>query len=147
MFQKVEMNCCGAIEVFVITALWDVVLRFFAMGHVKLLGIEELDWVKALKPYFQEHTVLGAALIAGFAGILAYVPIYAFKHKSFKNIWVFTLWIAFVSAAVGFPMRYSGLFPKLTEHYYNALPTTTTMTSDAFSGVVVAATVKALGVF
>ena len=50
---------------FVITAAWDVLLRLFAEQKIKLFGIENISWVKALEKYFEEHTVLAAALIAG----------------------------------------------------------------------------------
>ena len=54
------------------------------------------------------------------------------------------LWVAFISAIVGIPMRYSGLFPHLDTYYYKPLPITTIF-SDALSGVIVGATMIILG--
>ena len=133
-------DCCGVILAFAVTALWDVVLRLFAEEKIRFLGIENISWVKTLKPYFAEHTLLAAALIAGFVGGIAYWLIYLFDHPSFKNRFIFSIYVFFVSALLGCPMRMSGLFPKLEKYYYNPLPVTTIF-SDGFSGLVVAATI------
>ena len=133
-------DCCGVILAFAVTAFWDVVLRLFAEEKIKLLGIENISWVKTLKPYFAEHTLLAAALIAGFVGGIAYWLIYSFDHPSFKNRFVFSIYVFLVSAALGWPMRVTGLFPKLEKYYYGPLPITTIF-SDGFSGVVVAMTI------
>ena len=133
-------DCCGVILAFAVTAFWDVVLRLFAEEKIKLLGIENISWVKTLKPYFAEHTLLAAALIAGFVGGIAYWLIYFFDHPSFKNRFVFSIYVFIVSALLGFPMRVSGLFPKLEKYYYKPLPVTTIF-SDGFSGIVVAGTI------
>ena len=55
---------------FIITALWDVCLRFMALNYEKLPKIinKTMPFIKDLKPYFQKHTLLAAALIAGFVG-------------------------------------------------------------------------------
>ena len=130
--------------VFVITALWDVVLRLFAEEKVRLFGIENISWVRALKPYFEKHTVLAAALLAGIAGVAASVLIDSWKHPSFKkNKVAYALWVAVASALVGIPMRYTNLFPHLVEHYYKPLPITTIF-SDALSGIVVMLTLAVL---
>lgn len=131
-------------EVFVITAIWDVVLRAFAERRVRFGGIEDWDWVVALRPYFAQHTVLGAALIAGFVGAVAFVVMMSFWPDVFdQGVWTRLAWVAIVSAAVGLPMRYSGLFPHLKAHYYDQLPVKTIFT-DALSGVIVAVSVGAL---
>lgn len=123
------------VKVFVITALWDVVLRMFAMKHVEFMGIENWNWVATLKPYFEHHTLLGAALIAGFAGAAAFTVIKSIDASKFSNM-QYVLWVCLVSAFIGVPMRYSGLFPKLKKYYYDPLPYVTVF-SDALSGVVV----------
>ena len=134
------MKCSYIIIAFVITALWDVVLRLFAEKKIKFLGIENLNWVVALQQYFKKHTVLSAALIAGFVGAIAYVIIEKTMPKFCrKNLILYLTWVLFISAIVGIPMRYSGLFPYLKKYYYDPLPITTIFT-DAFSGLVVALT-------
>ena len=54
--------------VFLITAAWDVALRFLAQGDVRAFGVERMRWVLNLRPYFEQHTLLSAALVAGFVG-------------------------------------------------------------------------------
>ena len=54
---------------FIITALWDVVLRVMSENYDKLPKyIQSYGFLKALQPYFKHHTLLSAALIAGFIG-------------------------------------------------------------------------------
>lgn len=131
------------VQVFAITALWDVVLRLFATGKLRWFGINNWNWVKTLQPYFAKHTVLGAALLAGFAGAVAFAVIKAWTPtptKSFVGgLVVSAIHVAIVSALVGIPMRYTNLFPYLKTYYYEKLPVTTAF-SDALSGVVVAVT-------
>lgn len=121
---------------FCVTAVWDVILRWFSEEKLKFMGIEKLSWVVALRPYFEHHTVLSAAAIAGVVGAGTSVLINKFTTKSTL---LYLLWVAFVSAVVGIPMRYSGMFPYLKLYYYDPLPITTIF-SDALSGVVVALT-------
>tara|TARA_B110000285_G_C14958478_1_gene530421 strand:- start:326 stop:799 length:474 start_codon:yes stop_codon:yes gene_type:complete len=125
---------------FCVTAVWDVILRWFSEGKLKFMGIEKLSWVVALRPYFEYHTVLSAAAIAGVVGAGTSVIINKFTPKivSESNMF-YLLWVAFVSAVVGIPMRYSGMFPYLKAYYYDPLPITTIF-SDALSGVIVALT-------
>ena len=126
------------ILIFIITALWDVVLRFMALGHIHLLGIENMKWVTVLKPYFEYHTLLGAALIAGFVGaftgaLLLSLPVP--QNEPWAAIWLFIL-----SGLVGIPMRLSGLFPVLEKHYYEPLGFTYSFITDGLSGIVVGGT-------
>lgn len=130
---------------FCVTAVWDIILRWFSEGKLKFMGIENLSWVVALRPYFEHHTVLSAAAIAGVVGAATSVIINKFTPKlvSDSNL-LYLLWVAFVSAVVGIPMRYSGMFPYLKQYYYDPLPITTIF-SDALSGVVVALTMMYIG--
>lgn len=125
---------------FCVTAVWDVILRWFSEQKLKFMGIEKLNWVVTLRPYFEYHTVLSAAAIAGVVGAVTSVIINKTTPKSFtdSNL-LYLLWVAFISALVGIPMRYSGLFPILKKYYYDPLPITTIF-SDALSGLVVALT-------
>ena len=120
--------------------MWDAVLRKFALGDWKFAGIESWRWVSVLKPYFESHTPLAAALIAGFVGAVAYALIESFAHRVGGGLLGYAMWVLFVSAAVGIPMRLSGLFPRLEVHYYKPLGFAYSTCTDAFSGAVVCAT-------
>ncbi len=137
-----QPNCKTLIYVFFITAAWDVVLRMLSLHRIAFMGVENMAWVKNLRPYFEHHTVLSAALIAGFVGAVT-LPIITTTNP-FRRQFPSLLWVALISALVGLPMRYSGLFPYLTMYYYEPVPTWYSMLSDANSGVVVALTYHAL---
>jgi hypothetical protein len=134
------------IVAYAVTAVWDVVLRGFSTGHLGGFGIERWRWVAALSGYFDAHTLLGAAAIAGGVGAVTYAVIattfsekWAYYLYAPKEL-VYTAYVACVSAAMGFPMRLSGLFPLLEEHYYRPLGSWA-IASDAFSGIVVMASI------
>lgn len=139
------------IVVYVVTAAWDVVLRGFSTGHLGGFGIERWRWVRSLSGYFHAHTMLGAAGIAGGIGAVTYAVI----ATTFSEKWalpyvpkemVYAAYVTCVSAAMGFPMRLSGLFPLLEEHYYRPLGSLA-VASDAFSGIVVMATISLINLF
>ena len=138
MFHEKEYKLM--VLTFIVTAVWDVILRWFSERKLAFIGIEDLNWVVALRPYFEYHTVLSAAMIAGFVGAVTSI-ILARTTPAYMNdsIVLYLLWVAFISAIVGIPMRYSGLFPVLKKYYYDRFPITTIF-SDALSGVVVALT-------
>ncbi len=126
--------------VFIITGLWDIVLRMMSEGKISFLGIEKMKWVKTLKNYFEKHTVLSAALLAGFVGALCYI-LYIYTIDTFKlklNNYYSLILTLFLSGIIGIPMRYSGLFPVLNEHYYKPLGFTYSFITDSLSGVIVA---------
>lgn len=129
------------IIVFIITALWDVILRMVSEGKIYLFGIEKMKWITVLEDYFEEHTVLGAALIAGFVGAITHVLIIlALDAFKLSGITLYsTMVLLFVSGIVGIPMRYSKLFPHLKVYYYDRLGFPYSFASDAFSGIVVGA--------
>lgn len=129
------------ILVFLITGLWDMILRAMALGNFSFLGIEKMKWVTTLKPYFEHHTLLGAALIAAFVGAFTYPLIqYAFDKFNITNAIIQLIVVFLISGLVGIPMRYSGLFPILDEHYYKPLGFTYSFITDGMSGVVVTIT-------
>ena len=115
------------IYVFIITALFD-----FAMNILPPpLG------AKLLKTYFKQHTILAAALIAGFVGAITLIPIQIltqYKYPTLYNCFI----ICIVSAFIGFPMEYSNIFPHLTHYYYNILPRYQSFLADGLSGFMVA---------
>jgi len=127
---------------FCVTGIWDVILRLMAEGKISFLGIENMKWVTVLRDYFKKHTVLAAALVAAFVGaityaLMQYINVYFdLKLKTYETLILLFL----VSGLVGFPMRYSGLFPVLNEHYYKPLGVPYSFMTDAMSGVVVGAT-------
>ena len=107
---------------FVITALWDVVLRFMALNFNKLPSIIKnlMPFIGDLEPYFKIHTLLAAALIAGFVGattqpIILYIMKLPQKipnnTSDILNIVKFMLVSFVISALYGFIMKWSGLFP------------------------------------
>lgn len=142
------MRYHAIVYVFVITALWDVVLRFLAEGKFTALGVEKMKWVVVLKEYFEAHTLLAAALIAGFVGAFTLVAvdytvpraINAYHYSSIDVQLYYVAFVALVSGLIGFPMKYSGLFPELKKYYYDRLGTVYSFMSDAFSGIVVTVT-------
>ena len=62
------MDCWLIILTFIVTGIWDIVLRFMSLNYNKLPKYFQIDFVKNLIPYFKHHTLLAAALIAGFVG-------------------------------------------------------------------------------
>lgn len=126
------------IAVFVITSLWDVVLRWVATGYLPLAGLEEMKWIVVLKDYFERHTVLGAALIAGFVGAVTEICLHHTVNRWFPpQSALFVAGVILVSGLIGLPMRYSGLFPHLEQYYYKPLGFWYSFATDAFSGFVV----------
>ena len=135
------MNSNKIIAIYVITALWDVVLRFMATGNLKVAGVEKMKWVVVLKEYFERHTLLSAALVAGFVGAVTELTLQYTVNSWFPSHSIgFVLGVVMVSGLIGLPMRYSKLFPHLDEFYYERLGFTYSFGTDAFSGFVVMVT-------
>ena len=103
-------TAAGVVLAFVVTAIWT--WWYFAEGKIEMLGIQNWTWVVALKPYFEKHTLLAAAGIAGMVGAFTYVIIETLAPARL-SLPRYLLFIAFISAMVGIPMRISGLFPHL----------------------------------
>lgn len=132
---------------FVITALWDVSLRYMALNFDKVHGIikNTMPFIGDLEPYFKTHTLLAAALIAGFVGattqpiILAITPF----PKNIMNISYLLKFLVvsfIISALYGFIMKWSGLFPHLQKYYYDKLGVVKSMYHDGISGIIVQVT-------
>jgi hypothetical protein len=133
------------ILVFFITAVWDIVLRFMAEGKIKFFGVEDMKWVVVLKEYFQEYSVLAAALLAGFVGAFTYYNlVYILEYLKPASLIQVGIITFLVSGLVGIPMRTSGSFPVLKEYYYDRLGFNYSFITDAMSGVVVAITLITL---
>ena len=130
------------IIIFLITAVWDVILRLFSEGKIKFFGIENMKWITVLQGYFEEHTVLSAALIAGFVGAIThYIIIKSTDLLKLSGFNIYTILLTiFISGIIGIPMRYSGLFPHLKQHYYDNLGFWYSFATDVFSGIVIGST-------
>ena len=139
------------IYTFIITALYDVVLRFMSLNFEKLPEFfKQYSFIKYLTPYFKKHTLLGAALIAGFVGfgaqfiILKLHPFPNMKKLNLQEIAVFMMLTFVISALYGLPMKASKLFPHLDNTYYKNLGTVSGMYHDGVSGLIVQITLIAL---
>lgn len=141
-------NYKALILVFFITGIWDVILRKMSEGYIKFFGIENMKWVRVLQEYFKEHTLLSAGLLAAFVGAIAYaLIIYTLKTFDLSGNFQGILITSAVSGLLGIPMRYSGLFPVLKEHYYDKLGFWYSFGTDTFSGIVVAVTLYLIEYF
>ena len=137
---------------FVVTALWDVVLRYMSEHHSYLPKViqQRLPFIKYLVPYFKAHTVLAAALIAGFIGattqmIIVQIIAYPGAPSSILTTQAFLVVSFVVSALYGFLMKFSGLFPILVKTYYKNLENSSlgvvrSMYHDGVSGLIVQCT-------
>ena len=130
---------------FVVTALWDVALRFMSLNYDKLPKYFQMDFVENLIPYFKHHTLLAAALIAGFVGATTQpiiLSLMSFPKNSFDIVYVLKFMIItfIISALYGFVMKGSKLFPHLEKHYYDKLGVARSMYTDGVSGLIVQAT-------
>ncbi len=143
------MNCWLIILTFIVTGLWDVVLRFMSLNYNKLPKYFQMDFVKDLIPYFKHHTLLAAALIAGFVGATTQViilSIMSFPKSIFNFVYIFKFMILtfIISALYGFIMKGSKLFPYLERYYYEPLGVLRSMYTDGFSGLIVQTTLLIL---
>jgi len=143
------MNCWLIILTFIVTGLWDVVLRFMSLNYNKLPKYFQMDFVENLIPYFKHHTLLAAALIAGFVGATTQViilSIMSFPKSIFNFVYIFKFMILtfIISALYGFIMKGSKLFPYLERYYYEPLGVLRSMYTDGFSGLIVQTTLLIL---
>ena len=137
------------IQTFIITALWDVVLRIMSENYNMLPKFLQMDFVRYLIPYFKQHTVLSAAVIAGVVGsITQYIimKVVPFPNNIMDiNTIIKFLFVSFiVSGLFGFPMKLSKLFPHLERTYYDKLGPTNGIIHDGVSGIIVQMTLLGL---
>jgi len=134
------MNNCNVIIItFIIAALWDVDLRIMSENYEHLPSFFQFDFVRYLQKYFKIHTLLAAALIAGFVGVTTQAIILQF-HKLPTNLasyLTFMIVTFVISALYGFIIKFSKLFPHLVENYYDNLGTYRAMYTDGISGLIV----------
>lgn len=139
---------------FIVTALWDVVLRIMNENWERMPTIirHYLPFVKYLDEYFKKHTLLAAALIAGFVGATTQVIIINImkfpKNLNIINFFKFLVLSFIISALYGFIMKWSKLFPILEETYYKKLEqeggVIRSMYHDGISGLIVQITIYVL---
>ena len=139
------------IVTFVVTALYDVLLRSILETDIwpELFTkpIKESDWGKSLIPYFKHHTLLAAALIAGFVGAITQPFISCFLRtwpKKINELPTFLTITFIVSAFMGFFMKASLLFPILQKTYYKDLGQIRAAYTDGISGIIVNMTIFGL---
>ena len=137
-------NSTLIILTFVVTALWDVSLRFMALNFDKVPEIIKnvMPFIGDLEPYFKIHTLLAAALIAGFVGATTQPIIFTITPfpKNIMNLSYLLKFLAvsfIISALYGFIMKWSGLFPHLQKYYYDKLGVVRSMYHDGISGLIV----------
>ena len=150
-----KSKCALLLSTFALTALFDVLLQLAKHGYMPPIQwlVGKSDWFVALTRkggYFDRHTPLAAALLAGFAGFAAQAIILALLAwpDSFKSLPLFMTVTFFVSALVGLLMNDAwstslGLFPVLSKTYYADLGKLRSMVTDGLSGLVVNATLFA----
>lgn len=138
---------------FIITGLWDIVLRFLSEGYEGLPNFMKYDFIKYLQPYFKKHTLLAAALIAGFIGATTQfiiINIHKFPNhlSDFKTVMIFMVISFIVSALYGFIMKMSKLFPHMEYTYYKNLEmdggVLRSMFHDGISGIIVQVSIYVL---
>lgn len=134
-------NCNIIIHTFIITAVCDVLLRILSFNFNILPNILKLDFIKFLIPYFNYHTILSAALIAGFVGAITQLIIlnlidFPKKYKP-TDVLIYLLITFIISALFGFVMKFSKLFPILDDTYYKNLGVFRSMYHDGISGLIV----------
>ena len=143
---------------FIVTGLWDVVLRIMTENWDNLPKIIKsiLPFIEYLKPYFEKHTFLAAALIAAFVGATTQLiilnimpfPTTIREISNGKNMFLFLTLSFIVSALYGFIMKFSKLFPILEKTYYKRLEENysvwRSMYHDGISGLIVQITIIVL---
>ena len=117
---------------FIVTALCDVVLRYLSLNNLL-----DYDFVRYLKPYFEQHTLLAAALIAGFVGAITQLAILQIVDFPSSQPALFMAVTFVISALWGFLMKATKLFPHLDRTYYKGLGPLQGALHDGVSGLIV----------
>jgi len=123
------------IYTFIITGLYDVILRTLSEKYYVLPKPLQYDFIRILRPYFQRHTLVAAALIAGVIGAITQQIIYLITDGKNPQRLLLTTFV--VSAAGGPFLRQSKLFPYLDKYYYKPLGPFRAAYHDGISGLIV----------
>lgn len=121
---------------FLVGALWDIILRKYAMTPVPW---KKHDFAIATIPYFEKHSVIKAAVFAGLVSLVTQIIILGIVDFPTRLIDVplFLLVAFIVSAAIGYPLEKLKAVPGLTETYYKTLGRPRATCTDGYSGLVV----------
>jgi hypothetical protein len=134
-------NCNVIIATFIITAVWDIILRQLSENYYNLPEFikNNFKFIEYLIPYFEKLNLLDAALIAGFIGaVTQYIILNLVKlPRNFNNSLYFMFISFIISALFGFVMKFSKLFPDLDATYYKNLGDIKGMYHDGISGLIV----------
>lgn len=130
------------IVTFIVTGIWDVILRTITLYNPVPYIHEIMPFMKDLKPYFEKHTLLAAALIAGFVGasaqyIILNIMNFPSVNSSLRYNVIFMMMSFIISALYGFIMKASKLFPYLDKYYYEKLGVIRSLYHDGISGIIV----------
>ena len=130
------------IVTFIVTGIWDIVLRTITLYNPVPYIHEIMPFMKDLKPYFEKHTLLAAALIAGFVGasaqyIILNIMNFPTVDSSIRYNATFMLVSFIISALYGFIMKATKLFPYLDKYYYEKLGIIRSLYHDGISGLIV----------
>lgn len=130
------------IVTFIVTGIWDIVLRIITLYNPLPYIHEIMPFMTDLKPYFQKHTLLAAALIAGFVGasaqyIILNIMNFPTVDSSIRYNATFMLVSFIISALYGFIMKATKLFPYLDKYYYEKLGIIRSLYHDGISGLIV----------
>ena len=130
------------IVTFIVTGIWDVILRTITLYNPVPYIHEIMPFMKDLKPYFEKHTLLAAALIAGFVGasaqyIILNIMNFPSVNSSLRYNVIFMMMSFIISALYGFVMKASKLFPYLDKYYYEKLGIIRSLYHDGISGLIV----------
>ena len=123
-----------------VTAIYDVVLQILIKNKCDV-PFKQSPWYTSLGPYFEAHTPLAAALLAFIIGSVAQFQILSMRPQTITSLLGYTF---VISALLGFPMRWSRLFPRLNETYYKKLGNGAVI-SDGISGLIVQITLILFG--
>ena len=138
---------------FIITAVYDIILRKVVenLDDFPKIIIDNFPFLTYLVEYFKKHTLLSAALVAGFIGYVAQMIILALHPMPYIvggsgaiEISKFLVLTFVVSALFGFLMKLTKLFPHLDDTYYKKLGHIRGAYHDGVSGLIVQLTLLIL---
>ena len=131
------------IYTFIVTSILNVIINHMSTNFDKLpMWFQKLmPFIGDLKPFFNKHTLLAAALIAGFIGacnqyIILSIVKFPKNITNIRNIIIFYFVTFLINILFGFAIKFSTLFPHLETYYYNKLGLIRSMYHDGISGVI-----------
>lgn len=132
---------------------YDGLLQLSKYGKAPFVKcmVKDSDWYQALCDdggYFDNVGAVYALVLAGMTGLVTQLLILKVveftcpqKNSTITDYVSFMFATVLLSGLVGIPMHASGMFPQLSEHYYEKLGQKRAFVTDAWSGFIVNATV------